>query len=151
MYTVMIEWIQNQKNHLQVYVLIENLHRKATLFKDFPHLYPTPYASEKDFQQSNCNHNLIKLTLFPDFDIEKLSNSEKGSVILEEFSYMAESLVEHHLQTDHAIRWIENSRISTFQNLYSFEKHAEWKQSIVNYILSFAENPPPDTDTTYLF
>lgn len=160
MYIVMIERIQehhsifriqNQKNNLQIYVLLENLHRKTSLFKDFPHLYPEVYLSEQAFQQDNAGYNLIKLILLPEFDIEKLSETKKGRIIVEEFSYMAESLVEHQYKTDHAVCWIENNAIASLQQLYSYEKEELWRQSIVDYIFSFAENPPLDTKKTYLF
>ncbi|MBF0818447.1 hypothetical protein [Streptococcus acidominimus] len=150
MYTVMLELIldhqlivslQNKKNNLRVYVLVEDVFRKADLHKDFSHLYPEIYKTDEDFQQDNCGYNLIRLTLFPQFNLQKVSESKKGLEIIQEFNYMAENLVEHRYQTDHAVIW-ENELIGF--NPSDFCNHETWLTSLYKHILSFSETEVSD-------
>lgn len=145
MFTVQIKLIL--QNHILVfiqrgtdeslYVLLENTHRPAELLKDFPHLYPNSYQSQEEFQADNSNFNLIKLTLFPDFATDTV-NPE----MLSDFEYMASSLVEHYPQTDHAIVWQEDNQLTNIYDTYDDAKEVEWRRSLHQYLLSFAENAP---------
>lgn len=96
------------KNNLFVYILIENLFRSASLHKDFPHLYLEFYKSENTFQNDNPKYNLLRVRIFPKFNFDKLNESKAGQAIVQDFSYMAENLVEHKPFTEHAISWQKN-------------------------------------------
>lgn len=131
--------IKNRKNNLTVYALIEDVYREAELFKDFSHLYPKIYKTNEEFQNDNSHYNLIRVNLFPQFNITKVAQSSSGNEILQDFTYMAESLVEDRPERDHAVIWHEE--LIGFKE-YEFENYADWITFLYNHILSFAEQPP---------
>ncbi|HEM6085891.1 hypothetical protein [Streptococcus suis] len=141
----MIVSIRNKKNNLLVYVLIEDLYRSASLHKDFSHLFPKYYTSEEEFQRDNLKYNLIKLTIFPRFNLDKVSDSVKGKKIIQDFTYMAENFVEHKPFTDHCVKW--EDELGDFEGYnYEIESELDYLKRLYNHILSFAETPPERFD-----
>lgn len=125
--------MQLQNDDLSAYVLIEDTFRKAELHRDFSYLYPKTYKTEQEFEENHRRYNLIKLTLFPLFDLKTVKTDK-----LEEFEWMATNLVEHRFKTDYSVNWNEDESIKRMADNMNVFDMDSWTE-LYNKILSFTE------------
>lgn len=132
-------------NH-RVYALVENVYRPSELMKDFPHMYPRSYQTEEEFKNDNACYDLIRIQLFPAFKEDEIDD-----VMMSEFVLMAESLVEHRLETAHAVIINYDCKFRRLLMSYDYKHPKKSLEKCYKYLLSCAENPPELRGDIYHF
>ena len=84
--------------------------------------------------------------MFPDFEEDELDDE-----VMSGFVYMAENLVEHRLNTAHAVVIKHDEQFRKVSSQYNWRYPKESLERMYSYLLSCAENPPKVMGDLYHF